>query len=1016
MIVINRIILINYQKLLCCLALILLLPICTRSQNLYSKTYTAKDGLPSSYILNTYEDKAGYLWIATSNGLSRFDGKYFTNYGYTEGLPNLITDAMMMDSRNRFWVGSRAGMAQLKGNRFLSYPVSDSQQVQYVFDFIETKKGQVWALTNVGVYEYNNVEWNKIHLYPGYSNNACRGIIETNEGMYINYGNLLLLKRPGGSFVTVGPYNKESVYYNQLSKYGTDLFISTDDNICTIKNEQLKKLPGILGRLKNAYYYFIDSKKRAWIASRQNGIQFISSEDTAVLHLFYKRPGVNLVSRISEDRHGNLWVSDYNGLVKITEEGYKVYRLPKLSRPGILRNIFELAGGSFAINDGSYELQTFKNGIFGKQKLQFRGTLRLPNNELIIDNYALDDKSRYWYTLRGFLLVMQDGNTVYDQSSQLTHLGEGAFDVLFDAYRKKILVAVRTQKFPCQFTDTGFSRFPVANNIDPQGPIMHLHQCSNSNIIFSTENGIAYSINKNNECRKQLNDFNLQGSFHGFRNDPSGDLWIVYYGRGLRRYTWVNDSLVFKEQIDKTTGLKDNNIIDLSFDRLGNMWLLLNSGILVLSKTGSGENNSMYRSIAFFNASDLDMEDADQYRLFRSGDANIWLATNQQLVCFYPDKINYRIPPPGIQIEDLKLNLQQTDWSLYADSFSIPSGLPVGLKLEHGKNTIGFNYKAVLSSGTNDAKFSYLLEGLDTSWSPPSSSDFVSFVNLPAGEYTFKVKTRLPNTSWSSPAIIEFEIKKAFWETWWFRLLVVMIAAFLIVSVFQYRLKQVRSKAELKNKLQELESKALKAQMNPHFIFNAMNSIQSLIINNRTVEAGNYISKFAKLMRHVLESADANLVTIEKELVSIGLYIDLEKLRMHVDLNTVVETDQNLITDQEKIPSLIIQPFVENALWHGLSKKEGMKTLLVKIKAESKWIICEITDNGLGREKASAHYDQLPEGHLSRATGITLQRLIRYNKTPGMEPIEIIDLKDSQGNPTGTTVLIHIKRETRFTE
>ncbi|MEO6253479.1 MAG: histidine kinase [Ferruginibacter sp.] len=1009
-------ILIHSLKHLCCLGCILLLPFFAVSQNLYSKTFTTKEGLPSSYIFGTYEDKAGYLWVSTSNGLSRFDGKYFTNYGYTEGLPDLRTDAMMMDSRSRFWVGSRRGMVQFKSNRFLSYPLSDSQHVYFVFSFIETKKGQIWALTNAGVYEFNSDKWHKVDLYPGYSNKACRGIVENSEGMYINYGTLLVLKKPGGSFVTIGPYNNLSVYYNKLSQYDQGLFISTADGLYTIKNEQLNRLPGVLGRLKNQYLYFVDSKKRYWIGSEENGLQFIEGKDTAELNLFYKRPGGNLVSGLNEDSHGNLWVADFTGLVRITEKGYKVYDLPKLSGHGILLNIFELTEGSFAINDGSFELQTFINGSFRKTKLQIKGDSHFLNNELVIDHYAVDDKNRYWYAVRGFSLAMQDGNTIYGQNSKLAHLGDEAFDVLFDAYRKKILVAVRTQKFPCQFTDTGFSRFPVVNNIEPQGTIIHLHQCSNSNIIFSTANGIAYSINKNNECRQQLNDFNLQGSFRGFRNDPSGDLWIVYYGRGLRRYTWVNDSLVFKEQIDKTNGLKDNNIIDLCFDKLGNMWLMMNSGILVLSKNNSPLNKNMYRSVAFFNARDLDMEDAFQYKLLRSGDGNVWLATNQHLTCFYTDEINYNIPPPGIQVEDIKLNLQQTDWTLYSDSLSVPWGLPINLKLEHGKNTLGFYYKAILPAGTDDARFSYLLEGLDTSWSPPSASDFVSFVNLPAGKYTFKVKTHLPNTGWSIPAIIAFEIKKAFWETWWFRFIVVIIAAYLIVSVFQYRLKQVRTKAELKNQLQELESNALKSQMNPHFIFNAMNSIQSLILNNRADEAGNYISKFAKLMRHVLESADTNLVTIEKELYSIGLYIDLEKLRMNVDLDVKMETDQRLIADQEKIPALIIQPFVENALWHGLSKKEGIKKLAVKIKAENKWIICEITDNGLGREKASAHYDQLPEGHLSRATGITLQRLIRYNKTPGMEPIEITDLKDSQGNPTGTTVLIHIKRENRFTE
>ena len=139
----------------CCHTCILFSPADVTAQNLYTKTYTSKDGLPSSFILNIYEDRPGYLWIGTSNGLRRFDGKNFINYGYSEGLPDLRTDAMLMDKRFRFWIGTRRGLSQLKGNRFITYPLSDSQQISYVFNLIETRKGQVWALTNAGVYEFS---------------------------------------------------------------------------------------------------------------------------------------------------------------------------------------------------------------------------------------------------------------------------------------------------------------------------------------------------------------------------------------------------------------------------------------------------------------------------------------------------------------------------------------------------------------------------------------------------------------------------------------------------------------------------------------------------------------------------------------------------------------------------------------------------------------------------------------------------------------------------------------------
>jgi hypothetical protein len=823
-----------------------------------------------------------------------------------------------------------------------------------------------------------------------------------------------VLKKKNGSFKLISPYRDPGYYYNKLTKSGDDIYISTVDGLYTIKRKNLAKVQGLVTLQKGTFYYFFDSHKTCWIGSKKDGLQFLKHDDSSGLKTFYKNQKINLISGICEDSHGNLWVADYNGLVRISESEYKMYPLPALLANKFIRNMIQPMKGPLIINDGTTTFKTFEHGIFGKRKLLLQGNSSLPKNELIIDNYALDDKNRYWYALRGFALCIQDGNNIYDQNKRLAHLGDDVYDVLFDTYRKKILVAIRTQKLPCAFNDTGFSPLAVANNIEIKGNVNRLHQCTNGNLLFATEQGVIFSINRQNICRQQLNEFNSTASLRKFYNAPNGDLWIVYNGRGLRRYTWQNDSLVFKEQINKTNGLPDDNVFDLCFDNHQNIWLLLSSGVLALSNNTANKTNGFYQPMVLFNAADLNMDDPFSFRLARSADGNIWLATNQNLICFYPDKTNRTTTAPGIQIENIKLNLQETDWSLYADSLSGVFGLPVSLELAYDKNTLAFYYNSVFTSGTQAVRYSYLLDGLDTTWSAPATNNFVSFVNLPAGKYEFKVKARLPDTGWSNPAVFTFEIKKAFWDTWWFRLIIIFAASALLFSIFQYRVKQIRNKAELKNQLQELESNALKAQMNPHFIFNAMNSIQSLIINNRTDEAGKYISKFAKLMRHVLENADANLISIEKELYSIKLYIELEKLRMNVDLVYTEEIDKQLEIHLEKIPALILQPFVENALWHGLSKKKGNKKLTIRITAEQNMIICEIIDNGVGRSIAVDHYDQLPEGHLSRATNITGQRLLNYNKTPGIKPIEITDLADAQNNPAGTSVVIRIKRETAY--
>jgi len=983
---------------------------CLLGQEFHIKTFTSKDGLSSSYILSTYQDKLGYLWISTPSGLNRFDGKYFVNYGFNEGLPDVRSFIVMMDQNLRLWVGTPRGITELRGAKFINYPLSDSLKINYTYGLIETKKRKIRALTSAGVYEYRNSVWWKIGLYPGYENHACRGIIETNEGNYINYGNLLVLQKNDGSCKIIGQSKRDEIYYNNLSQSGGEILISTINGLCSIKNEQLIKFPGELGKLKDLYTYFYDSKKRFWIASESMGLQLIESGDTTHFRLIYKRPLISLISHISEDNDGNIWVADYEGLVRITEMGYKIYSSPEINNTHAIRNIFQPPAGPFLVNNGTLTLQAFQNGIFTEKKLKLETNSILPNNELLIDKYAFDDKNRYWYYLRGFALAVQEDNRIFEQSKKLSPLGDQVFDVLFDNYRKKIIVAVRTQKFPCQYNDSAYSLLPVANNIEVPGNIMNLHQCTNGIILFANDRGAIYSIDKQNICKLQLNEFNSTGSIAGFCNDPSGDIWIIYHGRGLRRYCWQNGLLLFKEEIKKTNGLPNDYIYGECFDNSGNLWVATSAGIAILAKT----RENSYKIIRSFYASDLRFENGEAIKLAKDSYGNIWLSSLQNLIRFDPNKIiNYSSPIPAIQIENIKLNLEQTAWSLYSDSLSGIFQLPTDPRLPYYKNTLGIYFKGISSSGTDGIKYSYKLEGLDTTWSPASSENFVSFVNLPSRGYVFKVKAQLLTTRWSNPAVFAFEIKKAFWETWSFRLFIILIGAALIVIIFRYRLNQLKARTEMQNELHKLETKAFKLQMNPHFIHNALNSIQSLVINNKNNEASHYINKFAKLLRQVLENSDKNLISLDKELYSLQLYIDLERLRMDMNVDYDVRLNEALPDSEIKIPPLILQPFVENALWHGLSRKEGDKKILLTIDSRPGWIICQITDNGIGRKKAAESYETFPEGHLSKAVNIIRQRLTDFNQSPGTEPISFIDL-EKNGEATGTTVIVRIK--TSFTD
>ncbi len=931
------------------IALVVVISSNTKSQEVIARVFTAKDGLPSTYIFNTYQDKLGYLWIGSPNGLSRFDGNQFTSYGLSDGLPDTRTVYEYMDSRQRFWAGTARGIVEFKGNRFISYPLSDSLHIKWVFQILETRKGQIWALTDVGVYQFDLNKWNKILLYPGYENHPCRTIIETEDGLFINYGNLLVLKKKDHSFKIIGSLKMAGYFYNQLSFSSGNVFLSTLDGMYEIINQQLVRLEGVLRTLKGIYTYFRDSKKRFWIASDKRGLQLMVPGDTARLAKIYKSSVDMVVQQISEDNQGNIWVSCGTGLLKISSMGFKVFDLPAIIGKNILYNVLQSPTGPLLINNGSLTMRTVENTVFSDIKL--RRNSAILNDQLVIDNYAFDNEGRNWYCLRGFTLVVQDGNKVYEQSKKLAHLGDEVFDVLYDVYRKKIILAVKTQKFPSQYNDTSYSSLAIITDLDIRGTVRRLHQCANGTILFATDRGLVYSIDTLNNCKLQLNEFNTEGTVSKFCNDPSGDTWIIYSGRGLRRYSWQNDSLIYKEQLAKANGLPSDNVSSLCFDSKNNLWACDNSSVAIFSKKKQSSLTQGYHIARFFGAQDLQVSGAVDTRLIKDNTGNIWYFSSNHLICFYPEKIIYHSPAPGIAIENLELNLQPTYWADYADSLSGIFQIPFHPQLSHNNNTLGVYFKGIFSSGTNGIKYSYQLEGLDNEWSVPSANDFVSFVKLPAGKYVFKVKAQLPGTSWSEPAVFSFQIKSPFWQTGWFYLLAGIALSTGIYILFHFRLRQKIGLLEIRNRVSQDLHDEIGASMSG---INLLSQIASeKLQNNKPEEAAEYLLKVNNYSQDVIEklgdmvwifnpqndSIEKLLQRIRSFAVSIA---ESKNMKIHFETDKESQTI-NLTIRQRKAIYLVSKEAFNN-----IFKYSECQNIYYNLAVKgSKWILW-IKDDGIG--------------------------------------------------------------------
>jgi len=249
-----------------------------------------------------------------------------------------------------------------------------------------------------------------------------------------------------------------------------------------------------------------------------------------------------------------------------------------------------------------------------------------------------------------------------------------------------------------------------------------------------------------------------------------------------------------------------------------------------------------------------------------------------------------------------------------------------------------------------------------------------------------------------------------------FIIILALISLILFYRSFQHKkknleLEEQRKLSEYNQQIAEMEVKSLRSQMNPHFLFNSLNSIRNYIIKNEPQLASDYLANFASLMRKILDASQQSFISLDEEIDMLKLYLDLERMRFSNKFSYSIILDEGLDSSNLNIPTMVIQPFIENAIWHGLLPKESLDGIL-KIhfkenESNQDEILCEIIDNGIGRAKSEAIKSQLKKHH-SKGINITRERLKRLSKLDLSEPFEIIDLVDQNGIAVGTKVVLHL--------
>ena len=986
-----------------------------QAQQYNFKNYSVREGVAQSQVYSLIQDSRGYLWMGTrGGGITRFDGVNFKTYTQKDGLNNNYVFCISEDAKHNLWIGTNNGLAHFNGIKYTKYLTQENPQL-WILDIAFDKKGRKWLATNQGVLFMENDSARNISLELNDPVTMINTIYADEKGQ-IWYGNAMGLSRiteTGKGFMQEKLYRTKNlrVPVNAISQdsqgslwigtYNAGLYVYAHDSFSRIGHfPELDK--------QSVFDIYFDRNGNAWLATLNKGVaQYHINSST--LSWLGENEGLsnNHVRSILQDKSGNYWFGTsgggachYFGKQFTTYDkssglgGNFVYSIFRDSRKRLLIGTSDK--GLTVLDSGKFKTYNAINGFYDIK-------IKAISEDLYGNVYlGTEANGLFMYNDSGFFAVPgfskkyvraiardKDGN-LYVAAS-----GTGIYKI------KK------------SGGDSGITQFTMSDGL-LSNRISCLHYDKKGQIWYGTENhGVGVLIND----KPAGSIFNAKNGLPSnavrcFTEDRNGNLWIGTAGNGLASiplYQGEYKVIPFNRQNELTS----LNIYLLTTDGKDFLYAGTETGLDRISLDPSERNGIRH----FGKGEGFTGIETCQNAVFNDSNGTIWFGTINGLTKYIPADKYRNENAPVTSITDVRLfyePVSTTSYKTYVGDWNTIAPLV----LPYDQNHLTFDFQGINFSNPDAVSYQWKLEGFDPDWSPVSRQRTVTYSNLPHGEYTFMVKACNEDGVWNSaPQTFHFSITPPFWKLWWVIASFIATLALVIVLLFRWRIRSIRKKAaEAQNKIQlekevlELEQKALRLQMNPHFIFNALNSIQSQIGTDNEQAARYYLAKFSRLMRQILDNSRNSVITLREEINTLENYLLIEKFCNGDRFDYVIHVEPHIDTDYVTTPPMLLQPFIENSIKHGLKFMDGRRGMItIDIKEKDHILECSVTDNGIGRVKAAELSKASKETyHESVALKVTEERLNLLKTDQPLKPLEIIDLYDENGKAAGTKVIIRI--------
>lgn len=923
----------------------------SKAQSPYLKHYTDIDGLRSTNIYKIVRDREDFLWFCTNNGVYRFNGFDFKSYNLSNGFPGDGSFTAALDKKGRIW--------------FITFQESVCFYENYSFHTFRTpykiswilfdKAGEMTLLTMNGhllQYRhdtlYRDITVSETKLSYGYPISADEYIVHSSS--------MSKFYRVKNGVVTPIKYEGARYRFFRVFELKDGTILGTCVNrFYKLRGDSMVRLKINANKIiRDDIIDVYDDGEHLWICA-ENGL--FKCRNNPLGEDLEKVNDKGVSTSIIQDQNGNYWFSTFgNGVFTFKSKDITNTFCPHELGQKVERVLGYGPGETYAFySSGSIKKLTYDRSGFALKDIlvtdgRIKQAARNFNKEFLVGTsnaqYFFDGKHLRQIDF-GACRYKEDVNGAVHVFNYLNRLytikNNGMDSVTFcspDPYSEKSHVA----------------DFAVKNDTIWVGNEWGLFIYTRDTVIRPFSSPIAGNYVMNVDI------------------DRKGTIWVATKGGGV--YYIQNNKIHI---LGKNHGINARNCNSLFIDEDDCVWVGSEEGLYKISKRGTS------LAIRSFNHRSL-LPSFLVNHVYKSGNY-VFVSTNLGISFFDETKIIDNPAPPKVYLTGISINNQ--------DTFPVNN-----LTLSYDKNNIRFDFTAIDYSAFTRPVFHYCLKGRDSVW-VTTSQPSIDFSHIQPGKYTFYVAAEnMDGRRSENLASMRFIVLPPFWETWWFQLLSGLGALALLIFIVRH-FKRLERKERI---LLESKLKALRLHMNPHFIFNTLNSLQASILKNKPLEASDYVVKFSQLMRWVMSYSDRGELSLSEELDFLTTYTELERMRFDKEFELHIEIDPQIEINSTIIPALVIQPFVENAIKYGLSGKEGKCVLRIVLTKKDNCIQVVIQDNGVGRDSVIAEQAKSPISTPSTGIKYTEERLgILSNKRKAKNTVTIIDLFEN-GKPAGTRV------------